>query len=475
MISSIVLLLIFQFMWLRGAYYDAKEDFAKETNLLFRNTVLAMHDSMIQRSIKPWEQDSVMGSLKKDIRVKFHDSLRSTVGHIEDSVINNAYFREQTTRIEIFSSSSEDSLERILRPLTSRMRNKGPRRFILKLGDDSLKVDSIKLNYRQALDKAGIPVTFDVIKVRTPGPNRIQRTLATPKGRHTSEIVRLNPINNYAVSFGGISGLLFKKITPQILFSLFLTVLTAGSFFIMYKNLQAQQRLMQIKNDFISNVTHELKTPVATVSVALEALQNFNALNNQERTKEYLEIAQNELNRLTLMTDKILKTAVYEDQGVELKFEKVDLDILIQQVLSSMKLVFEKTKTRVTYRKNGTNFILDGSETHLMNVLYNLIDNALKYSRDGSSIIIHLDTPERGKMNLTITDNGIGIPLEYQEKIFEKFFRVPSGDVHDIKGYGLGLSYVNSVIRNHKGKIVVESIPGSGSSFKIQIPTHITA
>lgn len=472
MISSILLLLIFQFLWLREAYLDAEADFKKETNLLFRNTIFAMHDSLIERSLEPLEQDSVLGR-SKNVRFRFNDSIRSDDEPVRDSALNFIEIREKTAHIEIFSPDENgDSIGKFLRPLASRIRmGKGPKKFTFRLGSDSLKVDSIKHYYREALDKAGLPVSFEVIKIKGQRPDRIERTIATPKSKYTSEIVRLNPLSNYAVSFGGINGLLFKEITPQILFSFFLTILTVGSFIVMYRNLQAQKRLMQIKNDFISNVTHELKTPVATVSVALEALQNFNALNDQERTKDYLEIAQNELNRLMLMTDKILKTSVYEGPGVELKMEKVDLDLLIQQVIPSIKLIFEKREVLLTYKKEGTNFILYGSQTHLTNVLFNLLDNSLKYSNDKSSVSIHLDGTDDEKIYLTVKDNGIGIPAEYHKKIFEKFFRVPSGDVHNIKGYGLGLSYVSSVVKSHKGEIFVESASGSGSSFTIQLPS----
>jgi signal transduction histidine kinase len=224
---------------------------------------------------------------------------------------------------------------------------------------------------------------------------------------------------------------------------------------------------MEIKNDFISNVTHELKTPVATMSVALEALKNFHALDNPKRTTEYLEIAQNELKRLTLMTDKILKTAVYEDQGVELKIEKIDLDNLIQNVLSSLTLVFEKRRILVSYVKEGSDFHFYGGAAHLTNVLYNLLDNALKYSNDGASIDVRLTSGPEG-ISISVKDTGIGIAPEYQKKIFEKFFRVPSGDVHAVKGYGLGLSYVASVVKSHDGGISVESEPGKGSCFRIR-------
>jgi signal transduction histidine kinase len=201
----------------------------------------------------------------------------------------------------------------------------------------------------------------------------------------------------------------------------------------------------------------------------LEALKNFNALDNPARTAEYLEIAQHELRRLTLMTDKILKTSVFETRGVDLEFDDVEFDMITEQVISSLKLLLERRKMQLHYHKIGTDFNLHGAEEHLTNVLYNLVDNAVKYSADGSSINIRLQ--EQGSViTLTVEDNGLGIAKEYHGKIFEKFFRVPSGDLHNIKGYGLGLSYVAGVIRNHNGKISLESEPGSGSKFIVTLP-----
>lgn len=473
MASSIVLLLVLQVLWLRSTYRDAAENFRKETTALFRTTIFALQDSLIQRNLLPVQGDSVWKyerAFPGGLHIK--GSVRMKEKPPYDSLINHIRVTERGARVEIFSSGTErDSLGRMLRPLVAKLgTDKEPKTFVLRLDSDTLKVDSIEAYYKQALAKVGIAAPFQVHTFRHGPDDRIDKPFFGQKSaRFTSDAVRLNPMTRYAVSFTGIEGLLLKEITPQILFSIFLTVLTVASFYIMYKNQRAQQRLMQIKNDFISNVTHELKTPVATVSVALEALKNFHALDNPQRTTEYLEIAQSELNRLTLMTDKILKTAVYEDRGVELKTEMIDLDALVQQVLSSMKLVFEKRKTQLTYQKEGTDFTYEGSLAHLTNVLYNLIDNALKYTGDGALINISLANRSK-KLVLSVRDNGIGISPEYHKKIFEKFFRVPAGDVHNIKGYGLGLSYVAHVIKSHGGEIAVESAPGKGSCFVITLP-----
>ncbi len=229
-----------------------------------------------------------------------------------------------------------------------------------------------------------------------------------------------------------------------------------------------QRKLAVLKNEFISNITHELKTPIATVGVAIEALKNFNAIQDPQRTKEYLDISSNELQRLSLLVDKVLKLSMFEKKEIDLKFEMMNLKEVVDEVVSSMRLQLEKYHAAVSVTNEG-DLNLQGDRLHLISVVFNLLDNALKYSKGNPSI--HVDLKEADQhVVLSVTDNGIGIPTEYKDKLFEKFFRVPTGDTHNAKGYGLGLSYVAHVIQKHKGTIIVESQPGIGSKFVITLP-----
>ena len=265
--------------------------------------------------------------------------------------------------------------------------------------------------------------------------------------------------------------LLIREIGPQLLFSLVMVLFVSISFYFMYRSLRMQQRLMLLKNDFVSNVTHELKTPVATASVAIEALRNFRILDDPARTGEYLEIAQHELNRLTLLTDNILKAAVFENNGITMRVERIEVKETLREVLASMKLVFEKKQAKVTFSAEGNDFMIEGGRAHIVNVFYNLLDNALKYSPSAPQISIWLKGLADGVL-LCVRDSGMGIAPEFHKKVFEKFFRVPSGDIHTIKGHGLGLNYVAGVVKSHGGTIRLESHPGRGSSFTIYLPRH---
>ena len=451
--SSIVLLLVLQFFWLQKVYKNELESFQKETNSLLRTMVFAMSDSLLLKSVEPLSGDTSISYFSSSQRDTFRYQQRAHF-KLKDSIAQVQV---------IISSGAHDSIERYLKPLITKIR-KGPhqKKFAIRLSPDSLPLADIRQKFGEVLKSAKINVPFQIIKASVAHPFPLGRVIVRDDIVYT-------PSGEYQLIFQNLKSIIIKKIFPQIAFSIFLTVLTIVSFSLLYRSLRSQQQLMEIKNDFISNVTHELKTPITTVGVAIEALKNFKGIDNPKLTEEYLSIAQNELNRLSLLTDNILKTSLFENNKIEFKREVFELDKLIEQVIVSLRLVIEKTKAIIQFEKEGTNFQLTGGVDHVTSVIYNLIDNALKYSPVNPIIKIALKEDER-TVTLTVLDNGLGIAKEYQKKIFEKFFRVPTGDVHNSKGYGLGLSYVQTVVENYGGTIDVQSEPGKGSCFKIVLP-----
>jgi two-component system phosphate regulon sensor histidine kinase PhoR len=198
-------------------------------------------------------------------------------------------------------------------------------------------------------------------------------------------------------------------------------------------------------------------------------MKNFDVLDNAQRTQEYLSISTSELQRLSLLVDKVLRLSMFEKREIQFKKEHFDISELFVQVMDSMKLQFEKQCVVTSLELTGENFTIEADKRHITSVIYNLLDNALKYSNENAVIKAHVIDRENF-LELRVSDNGIGIPEEYRHKIFEQFFRVPSGDRHNIKGYGLGLSYVNHIVRSHMGFIELETEPGKGSTFIIKIP-----
>jgi two-component system phosphate regulon sensor histidine kinase PhoR len=349
-----------------------------------------------------------------------------------------------------------------------------------KILNDTIPLKRIDSMYTALLAKEGIQEKFRIIKssdlanISLSDSNKKVFTVKIDerpsKDFETKKVPVgfLNPVF-YSAAFGDVSFYIFKKISLQFFLSLFLIALTILSFVFIYRNLMAQKRLTAIKNEFIGNITHELKTPIATVSVAIEAMKNFDALQDPERTQEYLGIAGQELNRLSLLVDKVLRLSMFETQQVELKYEWFDIKKLLEEVMNSMQLQFQKFGANVKLTSSGEDFMMMADRMHITSVVYNLLDNALKYSKENPEVDMHIEAAP-AEMILTVKDNGIGIPASYKEKIFDKFFRVPHGDKHNVKGYGLGLSYTAHIIAEHKGSIKLESEEGRGTTFIIKLP-----
>lgn len=259
---------------------------------------------------------------------------------------------------------------------------------------------------------------------------------------------------------------ILKRIWPSIMMSLLLFLLLSSSFYFLNRSRKEQESMNILKNDFISNMNHELKTPISTISVALEALSNFGEISNPRKTVEYLDISKQELKRLHLLVDKVLNMSCFDKQGMKLKEQTIDMSLLMSDIMKAMKLVFDKNKVQIDIRKKGDNFTTIGDKVHLTNVIYNLLDNAIKYSTHHPSIKVILEENEN-VIILKIVDKGIGIPKKYIPHVFDRFFRVPQNDIHNAKGYGLGLHYVKEVVEKHLAKIKVESIEHQGTTIHL--------
>jgi two-component system phosphate regulon sensor histidine kinase PhoR len=333
---------------------------------------------------------------------------------------------------------------------------------------DSITVRDVSDRYKQALAREGIPVQFHIKTFK----NDSTKEFDLPDMIDNKVTVGFTRPVTYELELNNISWYIIKKLRSQLFFSLLLVGITLLSFLLLYRNLLKQKRLAELKSNFISNITHELKTPIATVNVAIEALRNFGGIQDPEKTREYLDISASELQRLSLLVDKILKLSMFENREIKLSKEEFDLKELIQEVISTLKFRFERHNASMNFTTEGETFIIDGDKLHLTSVIYNLLDNALKYSKENPVIHIYLSARRENILELKIADNGIGIAREYQSKIFDKFFRVPTNNRHDVKGYGLGLSYVSEIIKRHMGFIRVESELGKGSTFIAIIPVR---
>jgi signal transduction histidine kinase len=337
--------------------------------------------------------------------------------------------------------------------------------------NDSIPLKQIDSAYRESLGKNYKKLPYTILYKKYP-QQTVRKADFEPDSSDqviTSKVfVGYNTPYSYQASFSNTPSFILGKMNMQIGGSILLLLFVLLSFVTLYRSLLAQRRLTIIKNDFISNITHELKTPIATVNVAIEALRDFGGLQNPARTKEYLDISVAELQRLGMLVDKVLKFSLFENQEIALQNESFDLLLLIKDVMDSMKLQFEKQQAVAELETIGENFMIDADKLHITSVIYNLLDNALKYSKEDPHIKVTL-IRHTEYFELRISDNGVGIPEAYRAKIFEQFFRVPNGDRHNIKGYGLGLSYVNHIVQKHMGFVEIETELEKGSTFIVKI------
>ena len=230
-----------------------------------------------------------------------------------------------------------------------------------------------------------------------------------------------------------------------------------------------QKRLSEIQKDFINNMTHEFKTPISTIAVSTEVLKNPDIVNQPERLLNYTTIIEKENIRLKHQVERVLQMAKFDKEDIGLKKERVDVHQIIRNAIHNSALPLQEKDGVIRCELGAGNSVLDADRLHLINVLYNLIDNAIKYC--GPSPEIGISTRNENKhLCIDVKDNGLGIARENHKKIFQKFYRVPTGNRHDVKGFGLGLHYVRSVVHAHKGTIRIESDLNKGSNFKISLP-----
>jgi two-component system phosphate regulon sensor histidine kinase PhoR len=230
-----------------------------------------------------------------------------------------------------------------------------------------------------------------------------------------------------------------------------------------------QRRLSEIQKDFINNMTHEFKTPIATIAISSDVLKDPNVVGSPERILNYATIIQNENNRLRQHVERVLQMARLDEEQVALKREKVDLHAIIEDAVRNITLSLDHSNGKIHLQLNAQRFDVNGDRLHLTNVFFNLIDNAIKYSRTAPEI--HIESRNvNGSILVEVRDNGIGISAENQKKVFHKFYRVPTGNVHDVKGFGIGLNYVKLIVTAHKGRIALTSEPGKGSTFALNLP-----
>ncbi len=292
--------------------------------------------------------------------------------------------------------------------------------------------------------------------------------LNSPSG---SETENLSPNEILIVIMLNYRSLVFESLWLPIISAIVFTLLIMTAFYLTVRTMLRQKKLSEIKNDFINNMTHEFKTPLATISLAVDALRNEKVVSDKEKMRYFSTIIKEENKRMNRQVETILKAALMDKQEVQLLLRPLHAHQVIKDVVENFTLQLEEKNGKAEVLLNAENDFIDADEVHFSNLIINLIDNAIKYSKEDQPPIIRITTQSTPKsIVIVIEDNGIGMNKETVKRVFEKFYRAHTGNLHNVKGFGLGLSYVKTMVEAHGGEIKVDSVLGKGSTFTMEFP-----
>ncbi len=381
------------------------------------------------------------------------------------------YVSEDGSNPNIFEMRGDPKVVEILNQTISNLSN--PQRDLPERLD-SLQVDTL---LRQALLRNRIDQAYQYMIRSQQNPQASLQSPGTEQGKleASPHKVKLFPYlgNNSQtylyLLFPDQSFYLFESIWVQALFALLFSAVIMVGFGFTIRTILWQKRLSEMKNDFINNMTHELKTPIATISLATDALNNPRIRQDNAAIDRYTGIIKEENQRMNRQVERVLQAARFNRQEITLKREPVDMNALIQKAAHSLRLQVQDREGQLHLDLQAPNKPILGDRQHLSNVISNLLDNANKYSPQKPQIRVRT-YQDQGQFVMEVRDQGIGVSKSNQTQIFERFFRVSTGNLHEVKGFGLGLSYVKEVVDSHKGSIGVESTLGKGSTFTVRLP-----
>ncbi len=517
MISSQLLLTAFVVYWLLGQYREERSLLHEQLTMEYVGVQDQLVDSMLMRHlIIPSLDDSVLvrhlnGPFENDsLTIRIHDQefpdagvwheadttmlkVRKPIGEAsEDMVVERR--RPQDVKIQVIAgdgSESGDSAHAIMAPVIGSSDSVVRSMDITSvISDEERMVRSVRLFisqnpttfhsdtgvyvYALELDSCMLLEHLEIALEAKDWAFGLDWTEEDPGRAELAKIPGIiiggdptSPLPPLRVRH--VNAFLVRQIFPQILFGLVLLLLSASAFLFSYRSLLRQLTLNRLRDEFIGNISHELKTPVSTVKIALEALQTFDMKKDPKVAGEYLEMAGKELDRLESLVAKVLHHQMLDNPDLVLEKEPCDLGDLARKVVRTLEIHIREKGARVSVEDTDGPCPVTVDRVYAEGMIMNLIDNSLKYAGEEPEVRIRIDCQASGT-SLSVTDNGPGIPGEFRDQVFEKFFRIPTGNRHDVKGYGLGLNFASQVMKQHGGSISFENLPEGGCCFTLTFP-----
>lgn len=441
------------------------------------------------------EQETVDFSLKTDDSTHFFNEsnkFQEIISHIKETKrthnIRDSIKVSVIEGINVYKGKKADSLlEKLEINISDHSQD-----FIIKKSFDPKKIDDIKMltskvvvsivNDTIVLSKVDSLLNLELNRKNIYAKYNLSFKNASNSVTHFNRFRIVNSVDNkdnlkaiskstflpnnseLKISFTNETKTILKRILVGIVISSLLILIVIGCLFYLLKIIRQQKQLAEVKNDLISNITHEFKTPIATIGVAIESIKDFNVIENKEKTKTYLDMSNQQLSKLNLMVEKLLETATLDSDSLKLNKEPYNITELLLQITEKHKIQSGSKKIFLNNNLKNINAKID--VFHFENALNNIIDNAIKYG--GDKIIVDL-MENNSNIIISVSDNGNTLMKANKEKIFEKFYRVSKGNTHDIKGFGIGLYYTKKIVEKHNGSVNLD-LKNNLTTFKISIP-----
>lgn len=476
-ITTIILTIAVQCHWNYKNYLQNKQNFINQVQVSFDNALdtyyadlaEANHMTLIdietnnfnhKKHLSHLKTDSIFKKIQHDYKDDIHKEIIGfTQIKSSDSGFTLSKTNDKLTQIKVIKGKkAADSLKLI----------KGIKSIFISLQNDTLDFKKLTHIINNELKRKQLNLAFALKHYKNDSLfNAFNTESVSPdflKTRSKSTFLKQN--ENLEIAYPNATKIILKRSAFSIFISTVLVLAVISCLLYLLKIIKNQKQLAEVKNDLISNITHEFKTPIATIGVALESINNFNVIEDKTKTKSYIDMSSNQLNKLNVMVEKLLKTATLDSDTLDLNKEKLNISDLLNTLVNRYKIQHQN-KTFV-FNETIETYDIYADTFHIENALNNILDNAVKYG--GDTIIIGL-TQLNTLVTITVSDNGNNLKKVNTDKIFEKFYRVPKGNTHNVKGFGIGLYYTKTIVEKHGGKIDV-SLKNNLTTFQISIPNE---
>tara|TARA_R110002096_G_scaffold120515_3_gene260951 strand:+ start:6681 stop:8150 length:1470 start_codon:yes stop_codon:yes gene_type:complete len=475
--TTIVLTVAVQCYWNYKNYLVNKQNFTNQVQISLDNALdtyyadLAESNQMTLINVDPSSSsfkdelnkanlDSVFKSINHEHKTKSGKNIK---GFTQLKGDNKGYTYlnspENISEIKVIRGKKASDSIKLIKNITS---------IYISITNDSLDFEKLDPILKKELNRKQLAIPFALKHYKNDRIfNSFNTNIVTKKFLNTpSKSTFLKENEHIQLLYPNATTIILKRSFFSILISFILVLAVISCLFYLLKIIKKQKQLAEVKNDLISNITHEFKTPIATIGVALESIKSFNVIDDKEKTKSYLEMSGVQLTKLNVMVEKLLETATLDSENLNLNKENVDISDLLETMVNKHKLQTEDKTINLSLSENIVTAKVD--IFHFENAINNILDNAIKYG--GNLIEVNL-SQNSFSFTVTISDNGNSLKKVNSEKIFEKFYRVPKGNTHDVKGFGIGLYYTKKIIEKHHGSVLL-NLDITKTTFKTTLPNE---